>query len=400
MLCSTLKRDSPLALIDANESADLVEFRLDLSPSLKRLRKRAHIPVIFTCHEVSDELVALKPDYIDLPFSASKEQFQAIPPSIKRICSFHDFEKTPDDLDAIYEQMREKRADYYKVATFANTTLDALRMLNFIRRTNVIGVAMGELGQITRILAPILGSPWTYAPTSLDQKTAKGQMSIAELKGIYHTHLHTSQTALYGLIGDPVLQSLSHRTHNFVFEHFGIDAVYVKMLIEKGELTEALPLLEKIGFRGLSITMPHKEAIFPSPTNTLTFSKGAVGSNTDGLGALDALERKISVRGKEIAILGAGGSAKAIVSEAQKRGAKAHLYHRCFPKTTSYDILINATPADLKLDPPSSALVMDLRVSEEKSPFLMRAEEKGCVTIEGVEMFKHQAIYQFEQWFS
>lgn len=411
MLCATLKQSSLLSILDANECADLIEFRLDLFANLSNLahlRSRCTRPVIFTTKSITPQILALKPNYIDLPHTASPKEFASIPSHIKRICSFHDFEKTPHDLNAIYQKMRLLPAEFYKIATTAHNTLDALTLLAFIRKTQIIGVAMGEAGSISRILAPAMGSPWSYAPLSTSHKTAPGQILLQKLKGIYHVHKLTPKSKLFGLIGDPITTSISHRTHNQLFEKLNIDAVYVKMGVKKHELSSFLPLAQEVGFQGLSVTMPHKETILPRPTNTLKLGNKLTGINTDGLGALAALEKKISVKNKQIAILGAGGSAKAIAIEAKKRGAHITIYNRTPKDDTAplqtlnhatYDILINTIPCPIDIEPRPNTTVMDIVVSPHKTPLLIAAEKKGCVVIEGIEMFINQAVEQFMWWF-
>ncbi len=411
MLCATLKTSSLLSLLDANQCADLIEFRLDLFDdlsSLAYLRSRCMRPVIFTMQSLNPKLLELKPDYIDLPHTASKKEFASIPSTIKRICSFHDFEKTPENLDAIYQKISTLPAELYKVATYAHSTLDALRLLLFVRKTGVIGVAMGEQGHLSRILAPVVGSPWTYAPLDYSHQTAEGQLLLQHLKGIYRTHELTSKSRLFGLIGDPVSHSISHRTHNQIFEIFGIDAVYVKMRVKKEELAQFLPLAQQLGFEGLSVTMPLKEAIFEQPTNTLKLTSSITGRNTDGIGALNSIEKKIKVKGKQLALVGAGGAAKAIAYEAKKRGAHVTFYNRTKRKgtlplhtisTATYDILVNTVPHPVDVTALHNTHVMDIVVKSQNARLLADAEKKGCVIIEGIEMFMKQAVEQFMWWF-
>ena len=414
MLCATLKASSLLSILDANTCADLIEFRLDHFSDLSTLaylRSRCTRPVIFTTQKITSKLLALKPDYIDLPSTSSKKEFESIPPTIKRICSFHDFEKTPTDLDALYQKMRILPAEFYKIATTANSTIDALRLLAFVRKTKVIGVAMGKKGEISRILAPMMGSPWTYAPISSHHKTAPGQLLLKELKGIYHTHLLSSKSKLFGLIGDPISTSISHRTHNQLFEKLNIDAVYVKMAIKKHELDQFFPLAKQLQFQGLSVTMPLKEAVIPhsnAPINTLSLVDKPIGINTDGIGALDSLEQKTLVKNKQIAIIGAGGAAKAIALEAKRRGAFIAFYNRTPKKGTqplenlkhaTYDILINTSPHPIEIIPLAKSTVMDIVVSPAKTALLLAAEKRGCMLIEGMEMFIKQAVAQFMWWF-
>lgn len=419
MLCATLREDSIADIKVANRKADLIELRLDLfTPSnLSALRSACQKPVIFKMNQFDPKVIACSPDYIDLPFGAD---FTRIPSSVRRICSYHDYERTPI-LPALYAEMQKCPADYYKIATWACTSHDALRMLEFVRKTKCIGLCMGEKGVITRVLAPIFGVPWTYAP--LKFKTAPGQLLLDDLINTYHYHTLSPKTALYGLIGDPVSKSIGHRMHNFAFAKLGLDAVYVKMTVKKEELSSFLYLCPDIGFRGLSVTMPLKELIIEGKAiNTLGFSDQKMECwNTDGIGALDALEKKTFVYGKQIVILGAGGAASAIAEEATKRGAHVLIANRTIQRacslsqqvngkalllnqfaTRGYDILINCTPA-CPIDTDHllpHRVVMDITTTPKMTPLLTAAQAKGCALIYGMDMFIQQAVHQYCHWFN
>ncbi len=331
----------------------------------------------------------------------------------KTLSTYHNFEETPQDLEAILQQMPP--ADFYKIATMANKTTDALRMLAFVKeRQNVAGMCMGELGQITRILGPVVGCPFTFA--ALGQKAAPGQLQAEELVTTYRFSSLSPKTKIYGLIGNPIAQSPSHKTHNAYFSKHGIDAVYVRMLLEEEELPLFFDLAKELKIQGLSVTIPFKEKLFDfidvleadaeeiGAVNTLTFEDRLYGSNTDGKGALDAIEDKILVQGKHCVLLGAGGSAKAIAFEAKKRGAIVTLLSRRFGNLDdipNYDVLVNTTPVaapiDInKLQP--RKVVMDINVAHKQTPLMLRAKNLGCQLVFGYEMFEKQALGQFLRW--
>ena len=341
------------AIRAAQKEGEVIEFRLDLMekmdlPHLSKLKKESQLPVIFTLRKKSHggkfegserereemllEWMTLKPDYIDLEYDS--EFAGAIDPSIAIISSYHNFEKTPEDLEEILQKMDRFSPKIYKIATMARSSLDALRMLIFVKKhNNVAGMCMGEKGEVTRILAPIVGSPLTYA--SLGNKTAPGQFDASELSKIYHFHWLNRHTTIYALIGDPVDKSIGHLCHNKVFEALKKNAVYVKLALKPKEIGEFFSLINDLPFLGFSVTMPLKEKVAPylkaidsqakaiGAMNTLLKKEGEwFGMNTDGAGALDALEKREKVAEKTILILGAGGAAKAIAVEAAARGAK------------------------------------------------------------------------------
>jgi 3-dehydroquinate dehydratase/shikimate dehydrogenase len=136
------------------------------------------------------------------------------------------------------------------------------------------------------------------------------------------------------------------------------------------------------------------------------------GENTDGKGALNALEKTGSVSDKKVLIIGAGGSAKAIAYEAEKRGAKTQTLSRTLRQNSipisqfsecDYDILINCTPSDLPVEPHllrEGKIVMDIRVNPQDSSLLSEAQKRGCCLVGWKEMFYEQAKLQLELFLS
>ncbi len=414
----------------AKDLADGLEFRFDCFDcidfeALRETLNTLSIPVIFTLRktfqeELIEKLILLKPEYLDLEWDRDPAFFKKILssyPDIKIISSYHNFEETPKDLEAVFRKMHIQGVHTYKIACMAKSTLDALRMLAFVKEHQIIGLCMGEMGQITRILAPVFGSPINYA--FYEEALAPGQLSLKELKDIYHYHSLNRETSLYGLIGNPVRESIGHLTHNEEIRKLGLNALYIKMAILPSELEEFFLLIKKIPFCGLSVTMPLKEAVIPfveeinpiGAVNTLSFQEGKIlGLNTDGIGAINALEEKTSISNKKIIIIGAGGAAKAIAYVAKQKGALVTLLNRTPNRIalslskmeeiafTGYDILINCTPEPLPIDPKyilPSAIVMDTKTVPHAKSLLSYATHK----IYGIEMFKKQAELQRALWF-
>src|SRR5262249_16514603 len=159
--------------------------------------------------------------------------------------------------------------------------------------------------------------------------------------------------------------------------------------------------------------------------NTLLFEEGKIfGFNTDGIGALNAIEKEFPVKDKRIVIIGAGGAAKAIAYEAHRRGGLVTIVNRdaekalqiaqllpCIGKgldymatcaETGYDVLINCTPSPLPIASEyiiPQAIVMDIKTKPKETAFLKLAREKGCPIIYGYQMFIEQALGQFNLWF-
>jgi 3-dehydroquinate dehydratase/shikimate dehydrogenase len=168
---------------------------------------------------------------------------------------------------------------------------------------------MGEDGTSTRILAPLVHSGFCYCP--VDESSAPGQLGAETLRKVYNFARLDEDTAVYGLLGDPVGRSAGHIYHNGRNALHSCNAVYVKWRIPREESGQAVALLHRLGVRGLSVTMPLKEAVMPflasideagqaiGAVNTLKACAGGYSAtNTDGAGALNALEEMSAVRGK------------------------------------------------------------------------------------------------------
>lgn len=160
----------------------------------------------------------------------------------------------------------------------------------------------------------------------------------------------TSETAIYGIIGKPVNHSLSPTIHNTVFQLAGIDAVYLPFPVEASQLGDAAAGLRALGVNGVNITIPHKEAIIPyldqldeataniGAVNTVTVRGGQLlGNNTDWSGFSDSLERHhLKVDNCRVAVLGGGGSARAILYALGEKNCKEiEIFNRTFEKAAA-----------------------------------------------------------------
>ena len=443
----------------ARNYAEAFEFRLDLMKNkdlktLKRLLCIAQVPVIFTLRRKDQggvfqgreeerkklllDRLKLHPSYVDLEYDVAFAD--QVPPEVKIISSYHDFKKTPENLSDILKKVQRLPAHIFKIACWAHSSIDALRMLSFTKsQQNLAGMCMGDYGALTRILSPISGSSLTY--TSLEEEGGtSGQVSLSELVHTYHFFHLNSQTKIYALIGEPVDKSIGHACHNQVFRKLQENAVYVKISLCPRELSSFFYWIKKLPFAGFSVTMPLKEKLGDfvermSPQaekigalNTLIpFQDKWWGHNTDAEGALDALEQKESVLGKTLLILGAGGAAKAIAFEGAQRGARILVANRTYKKAQNvayqvggegysledvkalkYDILVNTTSLGMTpgikqvpIDPEGvipDTTVFDVILSPKETALIQVAKKKGCNIVYGYEMYANQAAKQLKIW--
>jgi 3-dehydroquinate dehydratase / shikimate dehydrogenase len=346
------------------------------------------------------------------------------------IASYHNYEETPA-LDEVFARMKERHpnVEFYKIATFAHSVLDSLRMAK-MQKTGVIGVCMGPLGAITRICAPIFGSPIMYVLLREEDRTADGQFLVDDLNDIYNFNKLSQRSSIFALIGDPVFQSVGHVFHNKFFRNQKIDSIYVKLPLKIHELGDFFKLACELNFKGLSVTAPLKEAVVPfldyvddiaksiGVVNTIVIKKGRLfGYNTDAEAAYAVVEKLIgSVERKKIVILGSGGVAKAmayvlsqkkgdicIVNRTDSRARALALLYKCRYESTvpqDYDLLINATSASMPVSAQyirPKSFVMDVAVSD--TPFLQDAREKKCICENGYALYCQQACKQQDIWY-
>ncbi len=444
---------------------DGIELRLDHfstidKDALRAFLQRCGLPVMMTLRrkdqggsfpgseterlELLESLCELKPAYLDLEYDVPADYRKKLFESYRNITflsSFHDFSHMPADLEEIYQKVKTPHAHIYKIAVTAKSSLDALKVLAFVQshseKGKIIGIAMGDDGKPTRILAPVVGSFLTYAMLSSDRSTAPGQLTAEQLQKTYCFSKLNRQTEIFALIGDPVDKSLGTIIHNAVFEDAALNAVYINMRVKKEEIPTFFSLTAHLPFKGFSITMPDKEAVLPylkeaSPQvraigacNTIKIvGRDQMGYNTDGIGALNAIERMGKVLGKHIVFVGAGGAAKALIYEAVQRGALVTVINRTAEKAieianaygcrgggwellpevseNGYDVIVNCIPESDLIDEKwilPGKIAMDIVYVPKNTPFLVKASQKKCRIVFGYEMFVGQALEQERLWF-
>jgi shikimate dehydrogenase len=253
----------------------------------------------------------------------------------------------------------------------------------------------------------------------------------------------TGATRVAAVIGSPVRHSLSPALHNAGFAALGLDWVYVAFEVAEGRVPDALAGVRALGLAGLSVTMPHKSAVARAvdvltpeaenlaAVNCVTrLADGRLeGHNTDGPGFLDSLrEEGVEPSGLQVAVLGAGGAARAVIDALACAGAariailnrspgpaleaaelargRAHLG---VPSDAhGADLVVNATPVgmgagsvDLPIDPSllrPGQVVADLVYHPTDTALLRAARAAGCRTVGGLGMLVHQAAHAFHRW--
>ena len=263
----------------------------------------------------------------------------------------------------------------------------------------------------------------------------------------------TGHTRIVGVIGDPIEHSRSPQMHNAAFAKAGLDYVYVPFHVRSDDLADAIAGFKALNVVGINVTLPHKQAVIPYLTsisreaelvgavNTLTFvDDGIHGDNTDAPGVLKALEEEgdMSVPvGQEVVVLGAGGSARAVVVALALGGvASITIANRTVERAVSLAeemqqktdilmhgmgladdrlpdavsrcmLLINTATASMDPTQPllvsadwlqSNTIVYDIVYTPPVTPLMKAASERRCPTLGGIGMLVHQGAIAFEKW--
>ncbi len=259
----------------------------------------------------------------------------------------------------------------------------------------------------------------------------------------------SGEAKLAGVMGWPVAHSRSPRLHGYWLEKYGIDGAYVPLPVEPAHFPQALRVLSRLGFRGVNVTVPHKEAALTvvdiadhqarriGAVNTVIMREdGALeGRNTDGIGFLNHLKDTAAAwqpgAGPAV-VVGAGGAARAIVATLQSAGVpEIRLVNRTLDRAEALalafgdpvkvtpwinrdgalrgaGLVVNTTTLgmhgqpDLDIDliglSPGAA-VFDCVYNPLETPLLAQARRRGLVPVDGLGMLLHQAQPGFEAWF-
>lgn len=252
----------------------------------------------------------------------------------------------------------------------------------------------------------------------------------------------TAATKVLAVIGDPVGHSLSPLMHNGWIEDAGLDAVYVALPLRSDDAVAAIRAMRGLGFAGLNVTVPHKEAAAAAAdrsdgpaANVLRWEGDGTLSafNTDGAGFLDSLDEKAPDwrgRVKRVLVIGAGGAAQAIGAALSPHVDTVHFVNRTQARAEAAaarqsngrvlrwddlergfgaaELIVQATSLGLNgAHSPAwpvhfcraEAIVVDIVYRPLETPLLKAARARGLVPVDGLGMLIHQGARAFELWF-
>ena len=402
----------------------------------------AALDVLLKAAEAGFALVDIELEAIEKLPKNTMEKLRAAGAAV--IVSWHDFQSTPKDLEPIYKRMQPFAPDFMKLVPTAKSLSDNLTLMKFLEKAEdrggppVVGICMGEPGIISRVLGLRAGSAFTFAAANAGEETAPGQIAARTLMETYRIEQVDRATKVYGVAGNPITSSLSPLMLNTAFRRETVNSVYLALQTSKAD--DLFRLMREIPIQGLSVTMPLKQDVIPflERTDPLSQKIGAVntilraqdgkfyGFNTDVAGIVGPLERRLSLRGARVLVVGAGGAARAAVFGCKEKGAEVSIVNRtvetaqklarqagvkCVKKEQlsklEFDVIVHCTPAGmpgnktatvLSPDELNARLVFDTVYNPIDTPLLKMARAKGLAVITGVEMFVTQGARQFEIW--
>ncbi len=446
--------------------ADIIELRADYikeeeltEENLTKIKNASDKEILFTLRKQEEGGQRKIPDsvreafcftaikigfeYIDIENSTPKDMLDRIMSEVKNaagstqlILSFHNFNETLEsEISEKFNDIKLKNPDIIKIVTTATSEADSNFIIDFVRNnvSDSIRLAlfcMGEYGNTNRIQCHNLGSALTYLAVESGTGTASGQLTYDE----FVSNPAIQKTTICGLIGKPIRHSMSPLVHNAGYLDQSINYKYI--LIETDDIDFAIHFIKSNNIRGLSVTMPVKiqaikflDDIDPlakkiGSINTIVNTGGKLkGYNTDVVGAIRSIKDVMALNNKKVAMIGAGGAARAIGVGLVEEGAEVIILNRTVEKAErlagdlncrfsgidpaklkNCDLIINTTSVGMfprsdetiLTEIPDKAVIMDIVYYPLETELLKLAKQNGNTTITGFGMFIYQAAAQYK----
>jgi len=366
---------------------------------------------------------------------------QAFGPWASRtILSHHGAACDASTLNPLFDEMSQTKASRLKIVPRATrpTDLGAIRdLLARARdaRRELCAFALGRTGAWSRVVALSWGSWGVYGAAARGRATGEGQFETRELLEVYRVTEISDATRLFGLCGTPLAGSPSPELHAAGYRELGLDAVYVPVDTDDidafASIVSGDALLPLAGF---GVTIPLKERVAErcakkdasancGAVNTVCVGDGRwEGFNTDAPAAMALIRKQLDPSGSVAAIVGAGGTARALASALKEAGASVTLYARNAARGDTaaraigvasaplsalpgerWDLLVQATPAGKNgeevllrrhLD---GRMVLDAAYGAEPTPLVLAARARGLAVVDGFDLLAVQAVLQFER---
>ena len=384
----------------------------------------AELEMLQAAAEAGCQIVDLEVESAEAATKAQLAKFRAAlrEAGCALIISFHDFTRTKG-LEQAAERIEAFAPDFVKVVATARSLSDNLAVLKLIEDHS---------------LASRAGGSFTFGAAEDGAETAPGQITARALRDLYRIEQLDQATRIFGVAGNPIGHSLSPLMHNTAFKRENVNAIMLPLKVKA--LSDLLKVVRELPLGGVAVTMPLKQEVLPQLANMdpLTAKIGACntlrtgadgklyGFNTDVAGVVRPLERRLRLQGARVAILGAGGAARAAVFALVGQGAEVYVVNRTHEKAVTlarqakakslkhevfakqkFDVLVNATPCGMvgskeampiAANELNASLVFDMVYNPLETPLLKLAKSRGVAVVSGLEMFVQQGARQFEIW--
>jgi shikimate kinase len=445
-----------LHLANLRGIAGRIELRLDsLAPDLDLATLPADFPEFrfyAACRILPKEesrtdrlLRAAAAGFAGVDFPVEDGAVPEVPQGVRRILSWHQDEAGEVDLRQVLSQMQglAQADDLLKIVSWADYAEQAWPVLGLYDQVpsgSLLAFAQGPGGSASRFLALHKGAPWIYSSWP-GQGTAPGQWHVGQV-GEMLPSAEDMEAPSLGVVGDPVAHSLSPflwRRASLGLEQSRPELLYLPYRVADLELF--LEGAARFKVEALSVTAPHKQAAYAMASRQGGLLPGGLGvaadacraanlirlseegwscGNSDGIGAMDALEAAGMEVGGAVLILGAGGAARAVMVEALDRGSEVTVATRRdvvdLPggvqrssleavDPMGFDAVIQATPVGSMSvpgmlcegrPPRPGAFALDMVYHPPRTAWLMQAEEAGAIPVPGTRMLLFQMLAQYE----
>jgi shikimate dehydrogenase/3-dehydroquinate dehydratase type I len=445
-------------LDEAPRVCALVEIRADAlrAGDVAGLVRRAGRPVAVTVRTIEDggsfdgstaekrsilfAALAEGAAFVDVEWDGPLREIAFGPESGRTILSHHGAPCEGTTLDPLLSAMAGTKAARLKIVPRAARLAELRAVRDLLARARLerlalCSFAMGSAGTWSRVAALLWGSWGTYGAAARGRETGDGQLDTVTMLEVYRVLAISEATTTFALCGTPLSGSPSPTLHAAGYKDLGLDAVYVP--IDSGDLDDVAALLDgggPLAISGFGVTIPLKEhaarrcvtldpfAACGSANTVVVRADGWAGFNTDAPAALALIRRHFDPCGRPAAILGAGGTARAIAAALVSAGAIVTLYSRSATKGedtaravgaasapwaalpgAAWDLLVQATPAGRNGEEVllrrhlNGRMVLDAAYGVEATPLVRAARVRGMAVADGLDLLGEQAALQFER---
>jgi 3-dehydroquinate dehydratase/shikimate dehydrogenase len=458
----SILEDTPEAVVrrveEAPQACALVEIRADRlrAGDVSGVVRRAGRPVAVTVRamegggffdgstEEKRRILAAAIDagaaFVDLEWDGPLRGLADGPWAQRTILSHHGAPCDAATLAALFDAMSGTKASRLKIVPRGWRPSDLHAVRGLLARARdahraLCSFALGDAVAWSRAIALSWGSWGIYGAAARGRETAEGQLTTEELLEVYRVLEVSESTLCFGLAGTPLSGSPSPALHAAGYKAMGLDAVYVP--VDTDDLDEFWSLASPQGLlplAGFGVTTPLKERAASrcatrdefaacGSVNTVRVVDGRwEGFNTDAPAALALIGKHLDPRGAAAAIVGAGGTARAVGAALKEAGASVTLFSRdpasgdataraigvaSAPLTdlprARWDLLVQATPVGrhgeelLLRRHLEGRLVLDAAYGPEPTPLVRAARARGLAVVDGLELLAGQAVLQFER---